>query len=154
MDLMNLGSGRGIAGEYRFKTIEDVLSMVPWYRQHSYCDGTITNYLSVVAILPGGEEIELETATHFSDGNEYIADTETAADTIGVQIAALPVYPVALVFTRREADANGGEEEWSEYLPLTPPNWTKIRRRVEDALRKTSNKEVLFRFAQILKVRL
>jgi hypothetical protein len=60
---------------------------------------------------------------------------------------------VALSF--RWVNVNQNEdEEWEEYLPIVPPDWGKLRRRVEDALRKTSDKSVLFSFANKLNVKI
>ena len=96
MELMTLGSNRGIAGMLGLKTKDDVLRHIPFERHHTYCDGSVHNGVAVYAVLKNGEQRKLDTSGHYSDGNNYIPDTEECAPTIGEQIAGMPVD--ALIF--------------------------------------------------------
>ena len=152
MELMALGTSRGIAGKNNFKGMNDVMSFVPSFRTHSWCDGQNHEGTRVFARLRDGTEKELQQAGVVSNGDNYIADTNTAADTIGGQIAGLGTV-TALVFLYEEWGQNG-EDRWAEYLPIQPVDWPKLRRKVEDALRKSSDKAVLFRAGRSLNVKI
>ena len=151
MEIMNLNTNRGIAGRNNFKGIDDVMSFVPFFRTHNWCDGQNHEGTRVIVRLRDGSEKELQQAGTVSDGNNHIADIDTTADTIGVQIAGLDA--TALVFIYEEWGQNG-EDGWEEYLPIQPVDWTKLRRKVEDALRKSSDKAALFGIAQTLSVKI
>lgn len=149
--LMELNSNKGIAGEMLFTGMDEVLRFVPKRDEYHYCDGDHHNDCLVTAVLSDGSQKELDTALHIGDGSNYVKDTVKDAPCIGEQIANLDVN--ALIF-HRIVDNQNFDEDYEEYLPVENPDWKKVRRRVEDALRKTSNKEVLFSFAQKLNVKI
>jgi hypothetical protein len=153
MELMELGSNKGIAGMEKFKRIEDVLSFIPFFDQHTWCAGENFTRITVAAVLPDGSIVVLEQSGHITDAGQYVRDVDLDADTIGVQISRLPEYPAALIFEYYE-DTQNNFKTWEEYLPLAPPDWQKIRRRCEDSLRKTADNAVLFDVAQKLNVKL
>jgi len=152
MELMTLGTNRGIAGKNNFKGMNDIMSFVPFFRTYNWCGGQNHQGTRVIARLRDGTEKELQQAGITSNGDNYIADINTTADTIGVQIAGLDV--TALVFRYEEWGQNHREDRWAEYLPIRPVNWPKLRRKVEDALRKSSDKAALFGIAQTLSVKI
>ena len=153
MELMALNTNRGIAGKNNLRGIDDVMSFTPFFRTYNWCDGQNHEGTRVFARLRGGYEKELKQAGVTSNGDNYIADISTTADTIGGQIAGLDTPVTALVFRYEEWGQNG-EDGWEEYLPIQPVNWPKLRRKVEDALRKSSDKAVLFRVGQSLNVKI
>ena len=152
MELITLGTSRGIAGKNNLRGIDDVMSFVPYFRTHSWCDGQNHEGTRVFARLHDGYEKELQQAGTVSNGDNYVADINTTADTIGGQIAGLDV--TALIFIYEEWGQNHGEDRWEEYLPIQPVDWTKLRRKVEDALRKSNDKAALFGIAQTLSVKI
>jgi len=147
MELMKLGSNRGIAGKYNLKTLDAVLKFEPFERRHTWCDGTNYEGIAVFAVLSDGTEFRLESGFIHSDGNEHTPDVSGDAPVIGEQIAGLQVN--ALVFHYEEYGQNGNEE-WEECLPITPPDWKVLRRRIEDALRKNTDNATLFGIANKL----
>ena len=151
MELMKLNSGRGIAGEFQLTSIKDVLTIVPFEETWTWCDGNNRNNLFVTAVFCNGDRKELEYSYHYGDANEYTPDIDGDAPTIGEQIANMDVS--ALIFRRIHKNQNE-DEDWEEYLPIEPLDWRKIRRRVEDTLRKTEDREKLFHFAQVLNVKI
>ena len=151
MNLMKLNSRIGIAGERHYASINDVMADTPYRNSWHYCDGDFRNLFAVTAILADGSEIELEEECHQGFASNHQPDIDNPADTIGVQIANMDVS--ALVFRRVIFNQNE-DSEYSEYLVIIPPDWRKLRRRVEDALRKTSDKATLFSFAQKLNIKI
>ena len=152
MDIMSMNTNKGIAGRNNFKGIDDVMSFVPFFRTHNWCDGQNHEGTRVIARLRDESEKELQQAGTVSNGDNYIADINTTADTIGVQIAGFDTV-TALVFIYEEWGQKG-KDEWKEYLPIQPVDWTKLRRKVEDALRKSSDNAKLLRIAQSLSVKI
>jgi len=153
MELMTLNTNRGIAGQNNFRGIDDVMSFVPCFCTHNWCDGQNHQGTRVIARLRDGSEKELQQAGTVSNGDNYIADINTTADTIGGQIAGFDATVTALVFIYEKWGQNG-EDGWEEYLPIRPVNWPKLRRKVEDALRKSSDKAKLFGIAQSLSIKI
>lgn len=105
MELMELGSKKGIAGIYNLKTMKDVMELKPKYNINSSGNETI---LAVTAILSDGTHKEIERG--------YI-DTESGekhtAPVIGEQIKGLSIN--ALIFHHEKYSQNGGED-LKEYL--------------------------------------
>ena len=152
MKIMALNTNRGIAGKNNLRGIDDVMSFTPYFRTHNWCGGQNHEGTRVIARLRDGYEKELKQAGVTSNGDNYIADISTTADTIGVQIAGLDV--TALIFRYEEWGQNHEEDRWAEYLPIQPVDWPKLRRKVEDALRKSSDNAKLLRIAQGLSVKI
>ena len=149
--LMTLGGNINIAGERQYTSLDDVLRDTPFCRTWDWSGGRNEDSLRVWAVQKNGIRVELETRIHAGDANNHIPDYDKSAPTIGEQIAKLEVE--ALIFRLIEKDQNG-DNEWEEYLPITPPDWGKLRRRVEDALRKSTNQESLFAIANRLNVKI
>jgi hypothetical protein len=151
MKLMEIGTKYGLAGRFQFESIDDVLRHTPHTSIWTWSGGRNEDGLFVTAHLNDGKAVDLKTEIDHGDAMNTIPDYHEDAPTIGEQIADLDV--VALSF--RWVNVNQNEdEEWEEYLPIVPPDWGKLRRRVEDALRKTSDKSVLFSFANKLNVKI
>ena len=151
MDLIKLGSGQGIAGEFQFTSMEDVMSLVPFRNEWHYCDGDYTDELSVIAVLSDGSQVKLEESLHVGYASNYQRDYDEEASSIGEQIAGRDVN--ALIFERVVDNQNEDRKE-EAYLPIQQPDWKIVRRRIEDALRKNTDKTVLFSFAQRLNVKI
>ena len=150
MDLMKLNSRQGLAGEFQFTSINEVMSFTPFREEWHYCDGDFVNEIAVFAITPKGE-LELQQALHIGDASNHVKDVDEEAAPIGEQIANMEVN--ALRFNRSVHNQNEDFES-EEYLPIAPPDWKVIRRRVEDALRKTEDRAILFSFAQRLNIKI
>jgi hypothetical protein len=142
--------GEGIAREEDLNSLQDVLSFTPFARYWNYCDGDQVDRLRVTAITPQGN-FDLKEAVHQGYANNHTPDWDEPAPTIGEQIADKGV--TALIFTRRILDQNE-DSEYSEYLTIQEPDWTKVRRRIEDALRKNADNATLFYVAQKLSVKI
>ena len=119
MELMTLNTNRGVAGKNNFRGIDDVMSFTPFFRTHNWCDGQNHEGTRVIARLRDGSEKELQQAGTVSNGDNYIADINTTADTIGGQIADFGTV-TALVFLYEEWGQNHEENRWAEYLPIQP----------------------------------
>jgi len=150
-DLLEFGSNKGIAGEFHFASMDDVFNSTPFRKEWNYCDGDFTDSLSVTAVLASGETQKLEEAVHIGYASNYRRDYKVFAPTIGEQIAGWNVN--ALIFTRVIDDQNEDSKE-EEYLAITPPDWKVVRRRVEDALRKTSDMKKIFACSQVLQTKI
>ena len=83
----------------------------------------------------------------------YDKTDESFAPTIGEQIAGMSVK--ALIFRTENfcSYQDGYDEEFSEILYLVPPDYKKIRRRVEEHLRKSGDAEI-FRLAVLAGVKI
>ena len=154
MELMTLGTNKGIAGKNNFKGMNDIMSYIPSFRTHNWCGGQNHEGTRVFAQLRDGTKKELKQAGVTSNGDNYIADISTTADTIGGQIAGFDTPVTALIFIHEEWGQNREDRRWAEYLPIRPVNWPKLRRKVEDALRKSSDKAKLFGIAQSLSIKI
>jgi hypothetical protein len=148
-ELMILGSDKGIAGMENFKGIDDVLSFTPWFRQHNWCEGTNCEALTVIVVDSDGNHTKLSSDELTTYGDNHIPERRIHAEPVGVQLANKSSLTVALLFEYKQQDQNEGIE-WDEYLLISEPDWAKVRTRIEDALRETSDRRDLFRLAQEL----
>jgi len=150
MELMKLNTNTGIAGIQEFKGIDDVLSFVPFCRTWDWSGGHLEDRISVTAVLADGNHVNLKEEIDAGDAAAYSMQITEPAETVGVQIAGFNVQ--SLIFERRDLTQDH-DDQWEEYLPVTPLDWGKIRRKIEDALRKTTDNETLFGISQILGVK-
>ena len=148
--LMELGSRKGIAGEFGFNSLQDVIDFTPFVKEHHWMDGTNVDAVAVVATSVYGHLFALKEAEFVSDANNHIPDRESDAPTIGEQIAGKNV--AGLTFIRTEVNQNYDRLD-EEYIPIVPLDWGKLRRRIEDALRKTNNKAAIFHVDQTLNIK-
>ena len=150
MDLMELGKSY-VAQRHGLKTMDDVMRFEPfWERYDSSQAGIKMDDTSVFAVLQGGE-IPLEQGSISSYGSNAIPDTQQDAPTIGEQLAGIEKTVLGLHFhLHYSCEWEEYREDIHEYLPLEPIDWIKLRRRVEDALRKTKDRVILFGFAHSL----
>jgi hypothetical protein len=153
MKKMELGSNKGIAGEYRLVGAHDVMSLTPFCAQWEGVAGSSRDAVHVTAITEDGREIALAESFCQEHACSYDKTYEHDEPTIGEQIAGLSV--TALIFHRDAycSYQDGRDEDYTEILYLTPPDYTKIRRRIEDRLRKSGNDEV-FRLAVLAGVKI
>ena len=148
-ELMRLDSNVGIAEMEDLKSMEDVLSFTPWFRQHSWCEGTNYEGVTVIAVDSDGNHTKLSSDELTTYGDNHIPERRIHAEPVGVQLANKSSLTVALLFEYKQQDQNEGIE-WDEYLLISEPDWAKVRTRIEDALRETSDRRDLFRLAQEL----
>ena len=148
-ELMRLDSNVGIAEMEDLKSMEDVLSFTPWFRQHSWCEGTNYEGVTMTAVDSDGNHTKLSSDELTTYGDNHIPERRIHAEPVGVQLANKSSLTVALLFEYKQQDQNEGIE-WDEYLLISEPDWAKVRTRIEDALRETSDRRDLFRLAQEL----
>lgn len=136
MNKMNLGSNVGIAGEFRLTSVEDVMSITPFFYHYGSQAGSFISHLKVFALLSNGKKVELKNREDYEYGCSYDKPTRREAPCIGEQIAGM-VQVEALVFDRWETTdfENYEDIKWDEILVLSPPDYEEIRRRIEDRLR-------------------
>jgi hypothetical protein len=149
-ELMHLGTHDGLVGDLGFWNLTAVMNFTPFIDTWDSVAGSSERSLSVTAILADNTYLPLRQSIdcRYAD---YRTDYKESAPTIGEQIVHLNVK--GLEFVLVEDDQNGFEE-WREYLPLEQIDWAKVRRRIEDALRKTGDPKTLFQFAQKLGIKL
>jgi len=157
--MMELGSNKGIAGEFGFKSLQDVLSLTPFDRRWEGQAGTSQDSLSITVNFASSPQefhyLEEEFLQEHACNHE--PTTGHSAPTIGEQLTYWEqekgCVAVSLELHRIKfcsyQDEQGNDDYW-EFLPLTPIDWGKLRRRIEDTLRKTQDKQVLFFVAQYL----
>ena len=153
MEKLEIATNKGIAGEFGFKGIDDVMSFVPFCRCWEGVAGTSRDAVHVTAVLADDTEIRLEESYKQEHACSYDKTTEQDAPTIGEQIAGKEVK--ALIFHRDAycSYQDGQDEDFKEILYLIPPDYKKIRRRLEDRLRKAGNDEI-FRLAVLAGVKI
>ena len=149
---VELGSNKGIAGEFDLRNLDEVLSLTPFSRYFEGQAGSSVDRLRVIATIEDGEEFTLSEAWEQAHASNYDPTTSSDAPTIGEQIAGREV--VRQVFDRLDRADWREESKYSETLLLIQPDWTKVRRRVEDALRKTTDHVSLYRLAVELGVKI
>lgn len=153
MEKLEIATNKGIAGEFGFKGIDDVMSFVPFCRYWEGVAGTSRDAVYVTAILADDSEIRLKEAYESAHACSYEKTTTQAAPSIGEQIAKMTVK--ALIFHRDAyiSYQDGGDDDYAEILYLVAPDYKKIRRRLEDRLRKAGNDEI-FRLAVLAGVKI
>ena len=153
MERLDFASHVGIAGEFRLKGIDDVMSFTPFCREWEGQAGHSSDALHVTAVLADDTEVRLNEAYESAHACSYDKTTTTDATTIGEQVAGLDIK--ALIFHRDAyvSYQDGGDEDYKEILYLKPPDFKKIRRRVEDHLRKSNDPEI-FRLAVLAGVKI
>jgi hypothetical protein len=153
MKLMKFGKDGSHLGKiFKLNFVEEVLRMTPFSNEWQHVDGRIvTDKLCVTAILADGNRVKLKQRTRIMYIDTDIKDQILEVEDIGMQIAELNAQALILetIF-----DNQDNHSEVRELLILTQLDWNKIRRRVEDALRKSFDKEILFEFAQKLNCKL
>lgn len=149
-----------ICPELSIKNFEELLKLHPFCRTWDSVAGCSEDSLSVFVNTDNtglqGDRYELNQWIEAGYADPYTKDFEKPAPSIGKAIYStvnVEYYgnPISLELHRVDTDRD--LDVW-EYIPLTPPDWKKIRRRVEDALRKTTDNATLFSFAQKLGVKL
>lgn len=179
--LLQLGSNEGIAGEFNLTCVNDVLRLVPFTDRDKTLRKVYTA-LHVNAVLADGSIIALTEGYRIippveskfyaplrEDAPCFYCNQRTDANCIGKQICGFPEGVVALELHRQVIVDEIPEEDITEVLFVSPSDkggiwwhdvtfseldWKKIRRRVEDALRKTTDKATLFNVAQKLGVKI
>jgi hypothetical protein len=101
------------------------------------------NIARVTAIYTGGDRTELSPEGVKSYYDDYVPR--------GMQLAGLTCNAVILVFEYEQQGQNG-VEECEEYMVLSPPQWAKLRERIEGRMGKTSDKRDLAELAKIAKL--
>lgn len=159
MALLDYRNGH-ICQDLSIKDLDQLLKMAPFEHTWDSVAGCSEDSLAVFVKTDGaglqGDSYELKQWVQTGYADPYIQDVDEPAPTIGEAIYSdtnIEYYgnPIALELHRVDTDRD--VDVW-EYLPLTPPDWRKIRRRIEDALRKTTDNSILFSFAQKLGVKL
>lgn len=137
------------------KTKDEVLKMTPFEESFSGCAGGRTHMVRVSATLEGGGVVELKSEIYAQYAANNEPDFSSDAVPVERQLAELP--PVN--FLRIEGYHTSSFEDEHEYtfgegqfddglpnlsagesydivIPVAPIDWAKVRRRIEDHLRK------------------
>ena len=156
--VMELGSDRGIAREFGLATPADILSLTPFDRRWEGQAGTSQDSLSVMVNFSAGSPQEvayLEEEFLQEHACEHDPSTGHSSVSIGQQLAeweenGCVAESLELHRVKSRSYRDMENEDYWEFVALTPINWGRLRRRVEDNLRKTQDKQVLFLVAQYL----
>ena len=137
------------------KVIAEVMAMTPSSYSYDCVSGSRNEFTAVTAVMADGSKIKLDSADEAEYANEHTPTTRTTAQPVARQVAELGEVKSLIIRTGCYSDF-GSDEEWevSEtdfdnglpwigngqeyeiYVPLAPLNWTKVRSRLEDRLRK------------------
>ncbi len=128
------------------RNIDDAMRFVPYCEGWEGQAGRSQKAVHVDAVLADDTIIGLEESYRMEHACSYDKTEESFAPTVGEQISGLNVK--ALIFHTENfcSYQDGYDEEFSEILYLIPPDYKKIRRRLEDRLRKAGDDEI-FRLA-------
>jgi len=154
---MTLGSDRGIASEFGLASLDDVMKLTPFNHTFEGVAGNSRDSLSVDLVLSDGTGYALDSHCEFEHACNYDPTEVREAAPIGEQVTGSFEGVVALEFHRRKFNCNSSpdeEDDYREVLYITPPDYGKMRRRVEDCLRKLSDPQKIFRIAVELGVKL
>ena len=154
--LLRLGTNEGIAGEFTLTTEKTVMGLTPYRDSYSYSGGDRVSELYVTAITREGIKLPLEQETDDKSGDQFVPDHTETAPTIGEQLAAMTDRDiVGIELTRKEYcdwEDNAQWKNFTEYFPVEQPDWKKLRRRLEDRLRKMDDIPKLYKIAIELNV--
>jgi hypothetical protein len=143
------------------KTIEELLAATPRCNSWEGCAGESLDQWEVTAILENGDEVVLAEKWESAHASNNDPTTSGGALTIGEQITGILTGRILRTVALRlhliqYVTYRGNEEDVdiTEVIPFVEPDWGKIRRRIEDALRKTTNNAILYRIALELGVKI
>jgi len=127
----------GISGEFSIDNEGELLALTPYRHIYTWCDGQNVDSLSGIAVSDKGKRFKLQQTESASYAENYEPDWEgDPAPTIGEQVAALRGKGQAikyLILHRYDRI-----EDYEEYHILSDSclDLSRIRRRLEDHLRK------------------
>jgi len=160
MKLIEFGSGTGIAGEFGFKSIYDVLYFIPFDNMWEGQPYVSKDILEVQANFTLGSSrtyafLEQEWERSHACSNE--PTTAGYADPIGKQLAEWEnkgCKATSLILHRTKLCSYQSDQDvdYWEFVPLNPINWNDLKYRIEEALWKNHNKQTLWQIAQCLDV--
>lgn len=141
-------------------SLSDWLSQKPYIDTYDYCDGG-SNYSCRIFLTNGKDWIEVLPR---EEDHRYAArhepDTHTDGVSVGEWLAEHPDFrPIAILTRSRAYCSWEGEDEgpdWSLYLlrPLPDEQVRRVRRRIEDWLRKEASPEVIMGLASTFGLKL
>jgi len=124
---------------------ESVLQIAPWRRDWNGVAGSSVEELSVTAVMDDGSEVVLEQSYEREIACSYDGPYKRVAPSCAEQVANLPGTCVALKcryrFERTYGNYDEEDEQWVE--EIHPLDISKIRRRIEDRLRKADKATVI-----------
>ena len=118
IELMRLNSNVGTAEMEDLKSMEDVLSFTPWFRQHSWCEGTNYEGVTVIAVDSDGNHTKLSSDELTTYGDNHIPERRIHAEPVGVQLEQLSITIDGLLFEYKQQDQTGSTE-LIEYLHIS-----------------------------------
>lgn len=128
-----------IVGKNTFKTIEGVLNWTPTHYTYEYCDGGKNDEEVVIAVLENGNTVSLERESEHSHASNHHPTTKNTCHAIKKQLNEINHNIVGLIAKSRYScswEDDDFPEDDGIYIPLQPIDWTTVRRRLEDRLRK------------------
>jgi len=146
---------------YRFpKNLQELFKFTPWSDGWDSSAGSRDEGITVIFILENGEEIEAESSGEMGYGSNHIPNQKWNAPNLGEQIAKIENEGQKIKALKVWGEYYCSWEDYGDretnlyFIPLKPVDYKKIRRRIEDTLRKTTNKQLLIQIAEILNVKL
>jgi len=124
-----------------FRSLKDLMNWIPSHYSYEYCDGGKDEGSSATLILEDGKTFQVMGDDTWEDGANAIPDESREGETIGQAITRCG-RTVKAVRVKYEYDCSwedhgqDGDEDAEVIIPLAPIDWGKVRRRVEDRLRK------------------
>ena len=123
---------------HNWDSLEDILKATPGTYYWEGVGGSTEDGISAVAVLKDGNKKALDESNEYENANGA-KTVEDPIPTIGEQISGLDVVGLEIKAVSIHTWNDTEDFEGEFYIPLQPLDVKRIRRRVEDALRKTTD---------------
>jgi hypothetical protein len=132
----------------KFRSLKDLMEWKPSHYSYEYCDGGRDEGSSASLILDDGNTFQVLGDDTWEHASNHLPGESREGETIGQAIARC-VRTVKAVRVGYEYSCSwedhgqDGDEDAEVIIPLAPIDWGKVRRRLEDRLRKDHEAMVL-----------
>lgn len=130
-----------ISERTEFRSWDEVLDFVPTIDNWTYCDGSRYDEVLATVLCTDGHEENVAIGGYDGDASDFIPDWRGDGETVRKAIFRTEAdgHTVKGVLIRDHYSCYNDPEEWDEELFIPAPrttDWGKLRRRIEDRLRK------------------
>ena len=135
-------------GEALFTSLEDFLGWKPVNQSFHGVGWERVENITITVIHDGGKTTQLEVGFHAQYAANHVADVLQEPPSIWEQImkAGIDENLQGIIYSWSN-DNEDGHDEGSVYIPIAPIDWKKVRRRLEDLIRK--NEKAMRRLAML-----
>jgi len=125
----------------RFNNIKELMAYIPSMYSYDYCDGRKEEGTSAILIAKDGTRISVTGNDRYEYANNYTPNYDCEGTSIGEAIALAKSEIISVEITCKyecswEDDTDGSQFCETVTIPIRPIDWAKVRRRLEDCLRK------------------